>query len=117
MIDEKIINKVDELYKLKQRTALLIDDIQKLLQVAHVKGRDDGCEAVNTVMGSRKYTGFLKYEDIYNDFCKKFPDIEAEDYRPAIELYIPQLSKGIPNAIIVWIKDGSKVIYIAEDEG
>lgn len=63
------------------------------------------------------YTGFLKYEDIYNDFCKKFPDIEAEDYRPAIELYIPQLSKGIPNAIIVWIKDGSKVIYIAEDEG
>lgn len=31
-------------------------------------------------------------------------------------MHIPQLSRGIPNAIIVWIKDGSKVIFIAESE-
>ena len=56
----------------------------------------------------------MKYEDIYNEFCYKFPLAEVKDYRPATELYVPQLSKGIPNAIIVWLKDGTKVIYIAE---
>ena len=56
----------------------------------------------------------MTYEDIYNEFCKKFPNVEVKDYSPAVELYIPQLSRGIPNAIIVWLKDESIVIYIAE---
>ena len=56
------------------------------------------------------------YGDIYNEFCEKFPLAEVQDYRPAVEMHIPQLSEGIPNAIIVWLKDGSKVIYIAESE-
>jgi hypothetical protein len=29
-------------------------------------------------------------------------------------MYIPQLLRGIPNAIVVWLKDGSKVVYIAK---
>ena len=56
------------------------------------------------------------YEDIYNEFCDKFPLAEIEDYRPAVKMHVPQLLKGIPNAIIVWLKDGAKVIYIAESE-
>jgi len=56
------------------------------------------------------------YEDIYNEFRDKFPNAEVKDYRPAVEMYVPQLSKGIPNAIIVWLKDGSKVIYVSESE-
>lgn len=56
------------------------------------------------------------YGDIYNEFRDKFPLVEVEDYRPAVEMHVPQLSKGIPNAIIVWLKDGTKVIYIAESE-
>ena len=56
------------------------------------------------------------YGGIYKEFCAKFHNAEVEDYRPAAELYIPQLTVGIPNAIIVWLKDGSKVIYIAESE-
>lgn len=57
------------------------------------------------------------YGDIYEEFCKKFPYIEVEDYRPAVTMHVPWLLKGIPNAIVVWLKDGSELIYIAESEG
>jgi hypothetical protein len=56
------------------------------------------------------------YEEIYNDFCAKFPLAKVEDYRPADPMFIPQLMRGIPYAIIVWLKDGSKVVYISESE-
>jgi hypothetical protein len=60
----------------------------------------------------------MTYEEIYEEFCNKFPNAEIEDYRPADPMYmleknISQLMRGIPNAIIVWFKDGSKVVYIA----
>lgn len=58
----------------------------------------------------------MTYGDIYEQFCKKFPNAEVEDYRPPAEMYIPQLTNGITNAIIVWLKDGSKIIYIAGGE-
>lgn len=57
------------------------------------------------------------YNDIYDEFCKKFPLAEVLDYRPAVEMHIPQIKGGIPNAIVVWLNDGSTVIYIAESEG
>ena len=56
----------------------------------------------------------MTYGEIYKEFCNKFPNAEIEDYRPADPIFIPQLARGIPNAIIVWMKDGSKVIYIAD---
>ena len=59
----------------------------------------------------------MTYGDIYDDFCKKFPNVETKDYRPADPMFVPQLMRGIPYAIIVWLKDGSKVVYIAESEG
>jgi hypothetical protein len=31
-------------------------------------------------------------------------------------MFVPQLMRGIPNAIVVWLKDGSKVVYIAKEE-
>jgi len=61
----------------------------------------------------------LTYGDIYWEFCKKFPNAEVSDYRPALPMYIPGLSnltKGISNAIVVWLKDGSSIIYIAKSE-
>lgn len=58
----------------------------------------------------------MTFEDIYNEFCSKFPDAEVEDYRPAASLFVPQLSEPIPYSIIVWLKDGSKIIYIAKEE-
>lgn len=58
----------------------------------------------------------MTYEEIFDEFCKKFPNAKIEDYRPAVEMYVPQLSKGISNAIIVWLKDKTKVIYIAGSE-
>ena len=56
----------------------------------------------------------MTYGDIYEEFCNKFPNAEVEDYRPAVQMHVEQLNVGIPNAIIVWLKDGSKVIYISE---
>lgn len=58
----------------------------------------------------------MTYGEIYEEFCNKFPNAEVRDYRPAVPMHIPQLMRGIPNAIIVWLKDGSEVIYIAESE-
>lgn len=58
----------------------------------------------------------MTYNDIYEEFCKKFPNIEVKDYRPAVPLHIPQLLEGIPYAIIIWLKDGSTIVYIAKRE-
>lgn len=56
------------------------------------------------------------YGDIYNEFCEKFPNAEVEDYRPADPMFVPQLMRGIQNAIVVWLKDRSRIIYISESE-
>lgn len=58
----------------------------------------------------------MTYGMIYDEFCKKFPNAGVDDYRPAFPLYLPRLVKPIPNAIIVWLKDGSKMVYIEESE-
>lgn len=57
----------------------------------------------------------MTYGDIYEEFCKKFPNAEVSDYRPAYPQYLPSLVKPIPYAIVVWLKDGSKMVYIAEE--
>lgn len=58
----------------------------------------------------------MTYGEIYEEFCKKCPDAEVSDYRPAMPQYLPWLVKPIPYAIVVWLKDGTKVVYIAEGE-
>lgn len=58
----------------------------------------------------------MTYGDIYKEFCKKFPNVKINDYRPAGKLYISQLSRSLPNAIILWLKDGSKLIYMSKSE-
>ena len=55
----------------------------------------------------------MTYEEIYKEFCNKFTNAEIKDYRPADPMFMPQLTRGIPKAIIGWFKDGSKVVYIA----
>ena len=54
----------------------------------------------------------MTYGDIYEQFCDKFPNAEVSDWRPADPMFIPQLLSPIPNAILVWLKDGSKMVYI-----
>lgn len=56
------------------------------------------------------------YGDIFEEFCKKFPNANVKDFRPASPLFIPQLLKDIPYAIIIWLDDGSEVIYLADRE-
>ncbi len=55
----------------------------------------------------------MTYSEIYNKFLKS-TKIDRElisDYRPCISLFAPT---EIDNAIIVWLKDGSQIIYIGE---
>lgn len=59
----------------------------------------------------------MKYGDIAKQFYDKFPDVEVDDWRPADPMFIPQLLRPIPNAIIVWLKDGSEVVFISGEEG
>lgn len=58
------------------------------------------------------------YHDIYREFSKKFPDYEVDDYRPAdLSLIFKEVNCTIPNAIIVWLKTGEKLIYVSNEEG
>ena len=43
------------------------------------------------------------------------PSLRTE--RPADPMFIPQLLRPIPNAIIVWLKDGSKLVFISGEVG
>ena len=56
----------------------------------------------------------MTYGEIFDEFCKKFPNAKVDDYRPADPMFVSQLYETIPNAIIVWLKDGSEVIYMAK---
>ena len=56
------------------------------------------------------------YGDIYEEFLEKFPEADVKDYRPAHPGYVHELEEPIPNAIIVWLRDGSKIIYISKEE-
>lgn len=60
----------------------------------------------------------MTYEEIYKQFKDKCNiDEDIDDYRPAYGMYIDGLEdcEWIPNAIIVWLKDGTKIIYIAKE--
>lgn len=54
------------------------------------------------------------YGDIYHEFKSKtgIPGSRINDFRPCIEMYgVPT----IPGAIVVWLNDGSRIIYIPEE--
>lgn len=54
----------------------------------------------------------MTYEEIFNEFLEK-TKIHRElvcDYRPCCNLFsMPNL----PNAIVIWLKDETKLIYIS----
>lgn len=57
----------------------------------------------------------MTYEEVYKMFLEKtkIPIDEIEDYRPCCNLF------GVPdirNGIVVWLKNGSKLIYIHDTE-
>lgn len=60
----------------------------------------------------------MTYGEIYNKaLCKLcLTRKEVADYRPASKLFIPELERDITNAIIIWLKDGGKLIYIEPHE-
>lgn len=53
----------------------------------------------------------MTYGEIYKEFISKCT-CDVSDYRPCCELYdVP----NIPNAIVVWLAHGGKLIYVHED--
>ena len=55
----------------------------------------------------------ITFGDIYKEFLNKCncPE-QIMDYRPCVEMFdVP----FIPNAILIWFKDGSKEIYISKE--
>lgn len=61
----------------------------------------------------------MTYGEIIAEFSRKFPNLAVDDMRPATEFYVPELlgCKMIPNAIVVWLNDHSRIIYISEKDG
>ena len=61
----------------------------------------------------------MTYGEIIDEFREKFPNMAVNDIRPATEFYVPELlgCKMIPNAIVVWLNDRSRIIYISEKDG
>lgn len=54
----------------------------------------------------------MTYGDIISEFTQKFPNLDYEDIKPCWEFYgVPTISY----AIVVWLKDKSKIIYISEN--
>lgn len=60
----------------------------------------------------------MTYGELYEKaLCKLcLEHSEVEDYRPCSEMFISELSRQIPNAIIIWLKTGEKVIFIDNEE-
>ena len=57
------------------------------------------------------------YGDVFDDFVSKITNeekLKVDDYRPAYILYIEDVDWS--SGIIVWLKDGSKFIYIPPKE-
>ena len=57
------------------------------------------------------------YGDVFDDFVSKITNeekLKVDDYRPADILYIEDVDWS--SGIIVWLKDGSKFIYIPPKE-
>lgn len=54
----------------------------------------------------------MTYQELYNQFLKKTNmDISLiSDYRPCCELYN---APNIANAILVWLRSGERLIFIA----
>lgn len=56
----------------------------------------------------------------YGDIRKKAGEViepNIEDYRPACGLYVDGMDdcEQIPNAIVCWLENGDKVIYIVKE--
>lgn len=56
----------------------------------------------------------MTYDEMYDKALRELhlEREEIEDYRPASKIHIPELERDIPNAIIIWLKNGSKIIHI-----
>jgi len=57
------------------------------------------------------------YEDVFDDFISKITNeekLKVDDYRPADILYIEDVDWS--SGIIVWLKDGSKFLYVPPKE-
>lgn len=60
----------------------------------------------------------MTYFDIYNEFLRSTGICESmiDDYRPAVNPFTHELVGVdlIPQAIIVWLKHGGRIIYFAK---
>lgn len=59
----------------------------------------------------------MKYEEIREMAGEVIKKNKIDDYRPAYGLYVDGLEDTtfIPNAIVCWLKNGDKIIYIAKE--
>lgn len=60
----------------------------------------------------------MTYGELYDKAIKTLNLDESivNDYRPASQLFVDQIMCQIPNAIIIWLNTGEKIIFIDKNE-
>ena len=90
-------------------------DIKTIARLCFEYGQSGTYKGLNVtpVRSDKDKIADRKYSALYNkalcELCLTYN--EVEDYRPADPFFIPELKQPIPGAIIIWLKNGSKIIY------
>ncbi|MCM1327750.1 MAG: hypothetical protein NC243_11305 [Lachnoclostridium sp.] len=80
--------------------------------MVNIVGNKNECASCGTNALRKWRDREMKYAEIYKEFLEKtgIEPNKIDDYRPCKELYgVPD----IPQAVVVWLKDNTRIIYIS----
>lgn len=92
-------------------------DVKSIAHYCFENGRSGSYDGLRISKIKTDYTVDATYNNLYEKALRELNlnVNEIDDYRPADPLYIPELKQLILAGIIIWMKNGTKIIYIDSD--